>query len=40
MDMLTTTARQLLLFAHTLAFAFAIVAMFLQRVAPVVESRF
>lgn len=33
MDMLTTTARQLLLFAHTLAFAFAIVAVFREDVA-------
>lgn len=33
MDMLTTTARQLLLFGHTLAFAFAIVAVFREDVA-------
>ena len=33
MDMLTTTARQLLLFAHTLAFAFAIVAVLREDVA-------
>jgi hypothetical protein len=33
MDMLTTTARQLLLFGHTLAFAFAIAAVFREDVA-------